>query len=534
MREELKESLRGESKEGRERAAHVLCPEPVICEAAGEYTLPDYQPEIRKILHVRTAAMPAGHYLHAGQAEFAGSVPHTILYADGEGKLAAVTLEADYSFSLPLPGEGEHTLACDSMIESTACRLLGPRKLTLKSRVRSLVEILAEEEVAPAVRGMGSEEDLASLEKMTVRGESMRRACGSSGPFPLTATVRVDAPAAGVEVIWAGGSLLVSECRAVEGGCLCRGHAWVRCLVREEGGLPYAVREKIAFEQTVPIAGSGDRAVCIGYGRLLAAEAEWVPGAGDEGGSLLFTVSAEVDACAIEGQTCLPVADLYSTAYEMKNEYRSLTTTRSLGAVMGNYTVSGSRARAECDCEQAATVVDADGRLELREVQDERGRAVVGGRALVTVVLTAAGEGGAPLLSVELPVPFRIETELRPAPGTQPRFTCHGELISARARIEQSAVAVDCEIALALAAYEDKTERVLAAAEPDRSLPVEHRGNRLFVVYPKEEDTLFTLAARYHKSRAAIAAQNGLGEAALATSHLPASLDGVHHLLIED
>lgn len=534
MREELKESPRGEEKTGQEKAVHTVCPEPVICEAAGEYTLPDYQPEIRKILHVRTSAMPAGHYQHAGQAEFAGSVPHTILYADGEGKLGAVTLEADYTFSLPLPGEGEYTISCDSMIESTSCRLLGPRKLTLKSRVRSLVEILCEEEVAPAVRGMCSEEDLASLEKMTVRSESMRRGCGSSGPFPLTATVRVDAPAAGAEVVLASGSLLVSECRATEGGCLCRGHAWVRCLLREEGGLPYAVREKIAFEQLVPIAGCGERATCIGYGRLLATEAEWVPGEGEEGGSLLFTVSAEIDACAIEPQVCLPVGDLFSTSYEMNCQYRPLTATRSLGAVMGNYTVSGSRARNECDCEKAATVVDADGRLELREVQVERGRAVVVGRAPVTVILTAAEAGDAPLLSVELPVSFRIETELRPAPGTQPRFTCHGELISARARIEQNAITVDCEIALALAAYEEKTQRVLVAAEPDRSLPVEHRGNRLFIVYPKEEDTLFALAARYHKSRAAIAAQNGLGEGDLAVSHLPASLDGVHHLLIED
>ena len=139
-----------------------------------------------------------------------------------------------------------------------------------------------------------------------------------------------------------------------------------------------------------------------------------------------------------------------------------------------------------------------------------------------------------PLLSAEVAVPFRIETELRPAPGTQPRFDCHGELISARARIEQNAITVDCEIALALSAYEDETRQVLAEAEPDRSLPVEHRGNRVYVVYPREEDTLFSVAARYHKSRAAIAAQNGLGEGVLAVSHMPASLDGVHHLLIED
>ena len=76
--------------------------------------------------------------------------------------------------------------------------------------------------------------------------------------------------------------------------------------------------------------------------------------------------------------------------------------------------------------------------------------------------------------------------------------------------------------------------RILAEAEPDRSLSVEHGGHRIFAVYPKEEDTLFSVGARYHKSRAAIAERNGLGEGVLSVSHMPASLDGVHHLLIED
>lgn len=532
MREELKEAA--ERREGGERVLRDLCPEPIVCEASGDYTLPDYQPEIRKILHIRAVALPAGHYLNGGKAEFAGTVSHTVLYADAEGALAAVTLDSDYDFSLPLPEEAEYTATADSMVESTSCRLSGPRKLTLRTRVRNLVHLFCEEEVSPVIRGMGSESDLASLEKLTERRETMTMACGSSGAFTLTSTVRLDGPATGTEAVWAGGNLLVSECRAQEGGCLCRGHAWVRCLLREAEGTPYAVREKIPFEQFVPIAGASERAACIGYGRLLAAEVELLPGEGESGGSLTFTVSAEVDACATGTQSCQAVSDLYSTDYEMTCHYRPLTVTRSLGAVMGNYTVSGSRSRTECEAENAATVVDTDGRLEIHSVTVERGRAVVSGRLLSTVIFTAAEEGRTPLQAAEVPVPFRIETELRPAPGTTPRFDCHGELISARARIEPNALAVDAELAFTLSAYEDETRRVLAEAEPDRSVPVEHRGNRLFVVYPQEEDTLFSLAARYHKSRAAIAAQNGLGEGVLAVSHLPASLDGVHHLLIED
>ena len=61
-----------------------VCGEVITSEAAGEYVLPDYQPEIRKILHVRAAVLPSGKYLGGAKAEFAGTVAHTVLYTDAD------------------------------------------------------------------------------------------------------------------------------------------------------------------------------------------------------------------------------------------------------------------------------------------------------------------------------------------------------------------------------------------------------------------------------------------------------------------
>ena len=107
--------------------------EPVLCEANGDYTLPDYQPEIRKILHVRPAVLPTGKFISGGRAEFSGTVAHSVLYADADGHLAAALLPGEYTFRAELP-EGENTaVLCDSMAEGTVCRPGGPRKLTLRT-----------------------------------------------------------------------------------------------------------------------------------------------------------------------------------------------------------------------------------------------------------------------------------------------------------------------------------------------------------------------------------------------------------------
>ena len=513
-----------------------VCGEVITCEAAGEYVLADYQPEIRKILCVRAAVLPSGKFIGGAKAEFAGTVAHTVLYADAEGKLSSVTLHTDYEFSHPLTEAGEYTAVADTMAEGTTYRLGGPRKISLRTRLHSLVHLYKKDCLTPEIRGMGSEEDMASLERLEEKAEGMTVSCGSTGEFPLSTTVRLDTPGTDAHAVWAGGNVLVSECRPQAGGCLCRGEVWVRCLLTEGEGTPSAVRERIPFEQFVAIDGADENSSLTAYGRLLSADVTIAPGEGEENGSLSFDVAAEVEACATGKQPCNPVRDLYSTAYDMSCRYRQVSLSRPLGSAMGNYTVSASRQRSDCEAENATTIVDADGRMEIGNVTMERGRAVVSGKIYTTVIFCAAsGQDGTPtLLSAEVPTPFRVETDLRSPGGDQIRFDCHGELVGVRARIEPNAIAVDAEIALALSAYEMKNMRILESAEPDRDAAVEHRGNRIFVVYPKEQDTLFSLSARYHKSRASIAAQNNLAENAMANSHLTHSLDGMHHLLISD
>ncbi len=506
----------------------------VICEAAGEYTLPDYEPEIRKILHIRAAVLPSGKYLSGRSAEFSGAVAHDVLYADAEGKLASVRLHAEYAFSLPYSEGTEPIASADSMADSTVARLGGPRKISLRTRVRSAVHLLAEESPAPDIRGMGSREDTASLEKLTVKVKNSRMIPAASEELSLSSTVRLDTDARDARVIWSGGGMLVSECRPQAGGVICRGEAWMRALLSEGDGIPYAVREKIPFEEFIPIPGLGDSPSFTAYGRILHTDVSIAEGGEEEPGQLIFDATGEIEVAAYTADTAEPIRELYSTSYDMTTAHRELATRRPLGTTSGNYTLSGSRPRSECEAEGAVAVVDADGRTEIHTVTAENGRAVVSGAATVTVIFASLGEGDRPtLLSAEVPIPFRIETDLRPDTKNAD-FACHAELITARARLDERSLSADAELAITLAASEPTATRILSSAEPDRSIPVEHKNSRIYVVYPKEEDSLFSLGARYHKSRAALARANGLGEELLEKSAIPQSLDGVHHLLVED
>ena len=75
------------------------------CEAGGEYTLPDYTPEVRRILRVDCDAAVTGQYDTQDKTEIGGEVTYCLLYLDGEGEVASVTLDGTFSCQIP-GGEG--------------------------------------------------------------------------------------------------------------------------------------------------------------------------------------------------------------------------------------------------------------------------------------------------------------------------------------------------------------------------------------------------------------------------------------------
>ena len=67
----------------------------VFCDISEEFTLPEYEPEIKKILRVTARVLPAGKYVGGGRAEFAGSVVYGLIYRGTEGETGCVSLSSD-------------------------------------------------------------------------------------------------------------------------------------------------------------------------------------------------------------------------------------------------------------------------------------------------------------------------------------------------------------------------------------------------------------------------------------------------------
>ena len=127
----------------------------VVSEVNEEFNLPEYEPEIKKILRVTARILPAGKYIGAGKAEFAGSVIYGVIYLGSEGEIGSVNLSSDWELAVPFPEtDGECAVYASVRADNVTCRPTGPRRLSFRTRLKSRIEmydIVVKEKVRNAI-----------------------------------------------------------------------------------------------------------------------------------------------------------------------------------------------------------------------------------------------------------------------------------------------------------------------------------------------------------------------------------------------
>lgn len=504
-----------------------LSGENVFCECTGEFTLPDYLPEIRKIIRIDGKAIPSGKFLSSSKAEFAGIVAYTIIYSGAEGELASCSLSCDYEFSCNIPSNdlGDLSIIVDTELDNTVCRLSGPRKLSLRSSIKNKVHIYANSSIKEI------SDDMLHIEKLSENVLSSVTKCGGSGEFYLSDSTNIDnASSEELRASYIRAEILVREARASANSILCRGDVLLKCLCTLGGAEPITVSRKIPFEESIVADGAIEGDSCIAYGRCNSATVS-ISDNGTGGSVLNFDVNAELEGECVRNEKITIVRDLYSTDCAVIPVYKDVIFTESLGACMGNYTVSASRERSEDELD-ITSIIDTNGKIEIKETFQKDGRAIVTGECKIDMLTGAFGEEKSEYSSSSVIIPFKIETDLRALPSDNLKFDCHAELVSSHGRLDQSTIGADAEIFIAIKCSHSVCRATIDSITLDESKKCNKNASNILVVYPESDDTLFSIAKRYQVSYAELARINGLPESSIESPNGTHSIDGITHLII--
>lgn len=504
--------------------------EGLASESGTDYTLPDYQGEVKKLLSTKARLIPSGRFVDGAAAQFAGVIAYDVLYADEEGKLTCAAFTSDYDFSVPVPENGSARIGADTQISGLSVRLSGARRISARTMLTSRVNVGIQQQVDVAGDLLAETQD--SPETLTCSLQTRFRlfADPKEREFAEEAAQLEGVDPEDVRIIASGGSVRIESAEVAQDELIVRGQTVLHAILSVENQAPYVVRKSIPFEETIPLeqAHAGMRATADGYCTSVSTAAR-----SDGAGGTIVTLNAiaEMVGEAEENRPLSVVTDAYSTVYDTENDYGSLQYEESLDAVHAVFRIEGESEN-ECDGAPMRDAVDTFAQCRLTEISPDAEGVVLRGECTFTVVgNTLREDGSAGFCNRKFTVPFEhvIATQIRIPQGAQ---------IEYRMRCEDADATVDGEKIYASAyclcsvwMYQRRSAPKLDAAHrTDAHTPVMDAG--VTVYYPDREDTLWSVAKRYRVSVRALAEDNALSTTTAADSVQQQSLAGVDSLLI--
>lgn len=502
------------------RVQAVLCDRTVLTDLTADFSLPDYQPEIKRLLRTRVTVSPPDKYVGAAGAELSGTVDYSVLYAANDGGLWCAMQTGEYQFSVPTEmssdfdiGEG---VICDVDTVSDMCtgRVAGPRKLSIKCRLRSRVRMLGTKLLEESI--VGAKED--TVQRLSGSAECCRVFVGTGEPLRLADEILFDAEEGNVRVISAEGEVYINEALAGSGCVNCRGEINLKLLLCKEGSEepPTPQWRRIPFSQSVLTDGAEVNCVCTAKGVCTDI------GITVEDGRILCETAVRIDAKALRNETVFYTRDAYSTAALGQAKYQSCQFPKLIKINEGNFSLNTMLSLGEAGLRIGQNVIDVHLMPTVTELETENGKYILNGKCRCHAVL--AGEED--MSSQEFEIPFRYEAE-----GSEEAVSAYEATLtplSCRIRMDGERIGIDAELAVSLLTMGESNISYLSEAVFDE--PLARTGAYYTVCYPSGEDTLWSVAKRYHRSVSDIAEANPLPPSAGADAR--ESLTGISYLLV--
>ena len=501
--------------------------ETVYCESVGEYTVPDYMPEIRKLLRIETRLLPTGRFLSGGRAELSGVCVHTVYYSDGEGRLSAIVESGDYRCAVPLAEEDAEVIA-SCRVRGVTHRLSGPRRIGIRTSIEASVAVLAHEP-------FGECEGCEECETLKERASVCERVFLSHEGIALSDISHMDGLAPEeVRLISTDASVHVREVRLQEGGALCSGEVWVRVLYatcsketeKERSKLPDVLLRKLPFDLLV----EGERLIGFtphGYCASLDALCE-EDGLG--GCEMRVNVRLAMEGEGVQEKEILYLRDAYSRNARTDVKRKTAPVSEYLGTVAQNISISEKHALDEIL--PSARAVDCAVSVQEREATVEDGKLRVSLVCKAEGILMIPEEDGTPRYErVEFSFPVRAQLPMTWQEKENTEYFVSAEYLGGALRTDGESVRLDGEIALCVRALAMRAlsylEAVTLTEDAETRSP-----HTLTVAYPEDGETLWTLAKRYRADLSNIARLNGIDDRFLSEPDTKESLDGMASLLI--
>ena len=460
---------------------------PISFESSGEFTLPDYMEPMQKVLRLSTKVLMPTVAQAGGQMQMQGSELHSLIYVGQSGEVCATVLPTDYR--LTAPGESApEAFAVDLAETNTTYRLLGPRKISLRAKSAAQVRAYPTEDLSPKIAVGDHGDSVCCLEK-SVRGRKRRY----YDAIEVNVDERVDAPQ-GAKPVWCDATAAVTDIRVQDGNAEIRGDVYAKVLFAN-GAHAEMIEKKIRFDTALPLAGDG------ASGAFAAAQVQSTEVSEESGGYMLDAV-VQLRVCAETTEEISLCTDVFSTFAPVETQTAKISAVEPLFLRQGVFSVTGSAPVGTLA--DAVRILDTAGEAKIESTAFENGRIRVRGHGEMQAIYETENGYGCGNFSL----PFELSFD--GAAGDDGACGADAEIVSARTRVDGDRLICDMEVAVTVFAERRREENAVVSVTLREDTPYEKAKHPLCIVYPKDGQSLWSLAKEYRTAPEEIQTENRL------------------------
>ena len=371
-------------------------------ELTEDFSLPDYQPPIQRVVGVKATPLLEGKYLSGEELEMDGCVTYTVLYVGEDGNLTQTSQTSSYTASVPVKSEDDRFSARDMVVGYTAegvtCRVTGPRKFTLSSRVKH--NVLSQK---PTDVGLKVEKREGMTASPVLRRQSGSHTTASVSEVSKSCEISGEMrEREGMKPIMAQSGVAISDVR-ISGQnkkeALVKGECFVNVLLCTPEGEYVLSKGRSPIEETVelPEFASADLLHAAAFGNVAMIEIESA-----DDGAIRWNVEYDIDCALMRCMECETVSDAYLTEMDDVLTYGDFVSYAPACVKNGRLTTSGTgRMR------PGAKYICAWGNGTSERCDISGGKMTVYGTVKVNLVTSFEGE----MLTDEVTLPLKYECE---------------------------------------------------------------------------------------------------------------------------
>ncbi len=478
-----------------------------------DYILPDYYPEIFKVLNVRILPSISARTLNGTKLEYELSAKIRLTYVSESGEMCAAEQILTYNRSAELTASAKSPkISISPFTESASCRVSGKRRADIRGIISVCITATADEAKQAVSEASG---DGLQLRKTLVTYPSKRIAVTKRITVVDEVDIGQSKPAVRT-VIRSDAAVITADKKILSGKLLTKGEAEVSLLYvpepQESSNKAESIRFAIPFSQISDVEGLDER-----YDVMISAsvsDCEIKPSSKNGKNTVSCELNIEISCLAMRFESVLIATDAYSTTYESSLE-------------MCDTDIECVPQEISESCREKASLTYYDGEIvsvmcagaevgKLDTVNSPNGSVSVRGR--ITYYAYAENESGKPIY---LEGTDEFEKKL-PGVASSCSIDAHATVAQAAYKLTSSnAMEITADIRLKGYLFGCKSHSFISGITVDEASPLEKDCDIAMKLYYAEKgEEPWDIAKRTHTSLSAITEENELGDEALSESKM--------------